>query len=401
MQSKPQSLKNDIIRHLYNHGQLTIPMLRKLVNYTIPTLCKVVEELVYQQVLVVKGKAASNGGRCAYSYALNANYAYCIVVCVERFTMRVAIANLHNELITLVTSVNIGITTPNEMLKILQRSVRKIINDSKVNRKQIMGISIAIPGLTDKNSGINYNYFGNINRPVSEIFSKMFPYPVLVQHDMDAMTLAEHTIGLGRGVENMLYLYIGSTGIGMGMILNGKLYMGLDGMVGEIGHIPIVDNNKQCYCGKTGCLETEISESALVAKIMEGIQGGAGTVLSTYLKNGNYLTLQHILQALHSGDTFTINLFSQLSGHLSKIITIMLHLLNPEMIILGGELTAAGQYLLFPIQQHLNRYALPQLLKSCKITTSTMGTHAPLLGNVAFMLDYKLNNNTFFGIGQN
>ncbi|MDR0413885.1 MAG: ROK family protein [Prevotellaceae bacterium] len=399
MQSKQQTLKNDIIRHMYYHGQLTIPQLRKLVNYTVPTLCKVMEDLLHQQVLVITGKAASSGGRCAYTYALNSSYACCVVVCVERFTMRIAIANLNNELITLVTTVKIGITTPNEMLKILQRNVRKIINDSKVNRKQIMGISIAIPGLTDKNSGINYNYFGNINRPVSEIFSKMFPYPVLVQHDMDAMTLAEHTMGLGKGVENMLYLYIGGTGIGMGMVLNGKLYLGLDGMVGEIGHIPIVDSNKQCHCGKTGCLETEISEAALVSRIMENIRGGANTMLSAYVENGSYLTLQHIMQALHNGDAFTINLFSQISEHLGKVITIMLHLLNPEMIILGGELTAAGQYLLFPIQQHMNRYALPQLLKNCKITTSSMGSNAPLLGNVAFMLEYTLNNDKFFGAG--
>ncbi|MDR0687244.1 MAG: ROK family protein [Prevotellaceae bacterium] len=396
-QSKQQSLKNDIVRHLYYSGQLTIPMLHKLVNYTVPTLCKVMESLLHQQVLVVTGKAASNGGRCAYTYALNASYASCVVVCVERFTMRIAIANLRNELITPIAAVNIGITTPNEMLKILQRSVHKIINESRVDRKHVLGISIAIPGLTDKNSGINYNYFGDVNRPVSEIFSKMFPYPVLVQHDMDAMTLAEHTIGLGKGVENMLYLYVGGTGIGMGMVLNGKLYLGRDGMVGEIGHIPIADNNKLCHCGKKGCIETEISESAIVAKILENIQSGANTMLSSYVKSGRYLTMQHILQALHSGDTFTINLFAQMSEHLSKVITIMLHLLNPEVIILGGELTAAGQYLTFPIQQHLNRLALPQLLKSCKITTSTLGTHAPLLGNVAFMLEYTLNNNKFFG----
>jgi predicted NBD/HSP70 family sugar kinase len=398
MQPQPKQplLKNDIIRHLYYQRQLTIPQLRKVINYTIPTLGKVVEELVQRQLLIITGKAASNGGRCAYTYALNASYAYCVVVSVERFTMRIAISNLYNELITTITTVKIGITTPNEMLKILQRSVRAIINNSKINRQQIMGISIAIPGLTDKKSGINYNYFGNVNRPVSEIFSKMFPYPVLVQHDMDALTIAEQTMGAGKGVENFLYLYLGGTGIGMGMVLNGKLYMGVDGMAGEIGHIPIIDNNKLCHCGKKGCLETEVSEAALVSKILENIRGGAGTALNDYVAGGNYLTLQHIIQALHSGDRFVINMFAQISEHLGKIITIMLHLFNPEMIIMGGELTAAGQYLLNPLQQHLNRYALPQLLKNCKIITSTIGDNASLLGNVAFMMEYILEKNKFF-----
>jgi predicted NBD/HSP70 family sugar kinase len=399
MQPQPKQplLKSDVIRHLYYQRQLTIPMLRQVINYTIPTLGKVVEELVHRQVLVVTGKAASNGGRCAYTYSLNANFAYCVVVSVERFTMRIAIANLHNEFRTPITLVKIGITTPNEMLKILQRSVRTIINNSRINRKQIMGISIAIPGLTDKNSGINYNYFGDVNLPVTEIFSKMFPYPVLVQHDMDAMTIAEQTMGSGKGVENFLYLYLGGTGIGMGMVLNGKLYMGGDGMSGEVGHIPIIDNGKLCHCGKKGCLETEISEAAIVAKILENIRGGVNTSLSSYVNSGSYLTLQHILQALHSGDRFTINLFANISEHLSKVITIMLHMLNPEVIILGGELTAAGQYLLNPLQQHLNAYALPQLLKDCKIITSTMGDNASLLGNVTFMLEYMLKKNKFLG----
>jgi predicted NBD/HSP70 family sugar kinase len=398
MQPQPKQplLKNDIIRHLYYQRQLTIPQLRKVINYTIPTLGKVVEELVQRQLLIITGKAASNGGRCAYTYALNASYAYCVVVSVERFTMRIGITNLYNELITPITTVKIGITTPNEMLKILQRSVRTIINNSKITRQQLMGISIAIPGLTDKKSGINYNYFGNVNRPVSEIFSKMFPYPVLVQHDMDALTIAEQTMGAGKGVENFLYLYLGGTGIGMGMVLNGKLYMGTGGMAGEIGHIPIIDNNKLCHCGKKGCPETEISEAALVSKILENIRGGASTALNDYVASGNYLTLQHILQALHSGDKFTINLFAQISERLSRVITIMLHLFNPEMIIVGGELTGAGQYLLNPLQQHLSRYALPQLLKNCKIITSTIGDNASLLGNVPFMMEYMLEKNKFF-----
>jgi predicted NBD/HSP70 family sugar kinase len=398
MQPQPKQplLKNDILRHLYYQRQLTIPQLRNHINYTIPTLGKVVEELVQRQMLLITGKAASNGGRCAYTYALNPNFAYCVVVCVERFTMRISIANLYNEFITPITAVKIGITTPNEMLKILQRSVRAIINSSKINRRQIMGISIAIPGLTDKKSGINYNYFGNVNRPVAEIFSKMFPYPVLVQHDMDAITIAEQTMGAGKGVDNFLYLYLGGTGIGMGMVLNGKLYMGVDGMAGEIGHIPIVDNNKLCHCGKKGCPETEISEAAIVSKILENIRGGASTALNDLVASGSYLTLQHILQALHAGDRFTINLFAQMSEHLSRIITIMLHLFNPEMIILGGELTAAGQYLLNPLQQHLNRYALPQLLSSCKIITSSIGDNAPLFGNVPFMVEYVLEKNKFF-----
>jgi predicted NBD/HSP70 family sugar kinase len=396
LQPKQPLLKNDIIRHLYYQRQLTIPQLRKVINYTIPTLGKVVDELLQRQMLIITGKAASSGGRCAYTYALNSGYACCVVACVERFTMRIAIANLYNELITPITTVKIGITTPNEMLKILQRSVRAIINTSKINRQQIMGISIAIPGLTDKKTGINYNYFGESNRPVAEIFSKMFPYPVLVQHDMDALTLAEQTMGAGKGVDNFLYLYLGGTGIGMGMVVNGKLYMGVDGMAGEIGHIPIIDNNKLCHCGKRGCPETEISEAALVSKILENIRGGASTALNDYVAGGNYLSLQPILQALHNGDRFTINLFAQISEHLSRVITIMLHTFNPEMIVLGGELTAAGQYLLNPLQQHLNRYALPQLLNSCKIITSTLGDNAPLLGNVTFMMEYVLENNKFF-----
>jgi len=254
-----------------------------------------------------------------------------------------------------------------------------------------MGICIASPGLIDKNSGINYSYFRNAERPINEIFAKMFPYPVLMQHDMDVMTRAEHILGVGKNVENMIYLHLGGAGIGLGMIQNGELYLGSKGFVGEIGHIPIANSNKLCHCGKIGCLETEVSEAAIIAKIVESVQGGASTMLSRYVKAGSeQLTLQHVLQALSLGDSFTINLFAQMSEILSRAITIVLHLLNPEMIVLGGELSAAQHHLLLPIRQHLNLYAFPQLLKNCKISISVLGTNAPLLGSVALVLDYNL-----------
>jgi len=393
---KQLPLKNELIRHLYYRGALTIPMLSQLMRLTVPTVGKLVEDLLKKQLLIVKDKAASSGGRRAFNYALNPNAGYCVVVCVERFTMRIAIANLGNEFVSPIAAVSIGISTPNEMLKMLQRHVRQVINESSVNRRRIMGIGIAIPGLIDKNSGISYSYFGNIDRPVSEIFAKMFPYPVLVQHDMDVMTRAEHIMGIGRGAENMVYLHLGGAGIGLGMIQSGELYLGSEGFVGEIGHIPIASSNKLCHCGKTGCLETEVSEAALISKIVESVQGGASTMLSRYVKDGSLqLTLQHVMQALSLGDPFTINLFEQLAEPLGRAITIVLHLLNPEMIVLGGELSAAQQHLLLPIQQHLSRYALPQLLKNCKISLSTLGTNAPLLGNVALVLDYNLESLDF------
>ncbi len=371
-------------------------MLSKIMHLTVPTVGKLVEELLGKHIVMVKGKAESSGGRCAFNYALNPNVGCCVVVCVERFTMRIAIANLNNEFVTPVVSVAIGISTPNEMLKMLQKHVRQIINESGVERKRILGIGIAIPGLIDKNSGINYSYFANTDRSVTDIFSKMFPYPVVVQHDLDVMARAEHLLGMGRGMEDMMYLHVGRVGIGLGMILNGELYLGNEGFVGEIGHISIANNNKLCHCGKTGCLETEVSEAALVSKVLESVQGGASTVLSQYVKEGsNTLTLQHILQALNMGDSFAINLFTQMSEHLSRAITIVIHLLNPEMIVLGGEFSVAQQYLLLPIQQNLNKYVLPRLLKNCKVTMSVLGANAPLLGSVSFVLDYVLQNRDF------
>jgi len=386
--TKQQTLKKELIRHLYYRGQLTIPTMSKIMHLTVPTVGKLVEDLLSEQLVVVQDKAASNGGRRAFNYALNPDAAYCVVACIERFTMRIAIANLGNEFITPITTVNIGISTPNEMLKMLQKQVRWVINSSDINRKLIIGIGVAVPGLVDKNSGINYSYFGNTDKSLTEIFSKMFPYPVLVQHDLNVMTRAEHVLGIGRGMEHMLYLHVGATGIGLGVILHGELYLGSEGFVGEVGHIPVANNNKLCHCGKTGCLETEVSEAALVAKVVQGVQGGASTMLSRYVKAGkSTLTLQHILQALSMGDSFTIGLFAQMAKPLGLAITIVLHLLNPKMIVLGGELSAAQQHLLLPTLQQLNKYALPQLLKHCKISISTMGNNAPLLGNIPFMLD--------------
>jgi predicted NBD/HSP70 family sugar kinase len=379
--------KNDVIRAVYQRRQATIPELSRAMRLTVPTITKPVEQLLHDQTLLPAGRATSTGGRCAMRYVLNGNRFFFVVICVERFAMRLAIANIANELVTPITTVNIGITNANEMLKMLQANVRGLVNRSGIKRSLIKGIGIAIPGLIDKNTGVSYSYFEGANMPMSKLFSKMFPYPVSVRHDMEVMTLAEYAMGTKKGTENMLYLNVGA-GVGLGIVIDGKLYLGNDGLVGEIGHIPLINNGKLCYCGKTGCLETEVSETAIIDHVLASIQNGVQTSLSRYVQHHPYrLTLQHILQALQEGDAFTLGLFEQLAEPLGKAITIALHLFNPQVVVLGGELSAARQFLLQPIMQQLNRYAMPQLLNDCQIVTSSLGEQAPLLGNVASLVE--------------
>ncbi|MDR3296724.1 MAG: ROK family protein [Prevotellaceae bacterium] len=379
--------KNDVICAVYQRRQATIPELSRAMRLTVPTITKTVEQLLNDQTLLPVGRASSTGGRCAMRYALNGSRFFFVVVCVERFAMRLAIANIANELVTPVTTVNIGIANADEMLKLLQANVRNLINRSGINRNLIKGIGVAIPGLIDKNTGVSYSYFEGANMSMTKLFSKMFPYPVSVRHDMEVMTLAEYTMGAKKGTDNMLYFNIGA-GVGLGIVIDGKLYLGNGGLVGEIGHIPLIDNNKLCYCGKTGCLETEVSETAIIDRVLTSIQNGVPTTLSRYVQHHPYrLTLQHILQALQEGDAFTISLFEQLAEPLGKAITIAMHLFNPQVVVLGGELSAARQFLLQPILQQLNRYAMPQLLNGCQVVTSSLGEQAPLLGNVASLVE--------------
>jgi predicted NBD/HSP70 family sugar kinase len=172
----------------------------------------------------------------------------------------------------------------------------------------------------------------------------------------------------------------------MGMIFNGKLYNGSTGFAGELSHAKFVDDGDLCICGKRGCLETVGSLYVLVNNAIDGIQNNVVSQLTVSFKNRiNELQPEDIINAAKSGDEFAISLLNKVGLAVGKGLSFTIQLLNPEIIVLGGIVSKANQYILTPIQQALNKYCLEQISSNVKIVISENWEQSGLLGVTAML----------------
>jgi predicted NBD/HSP70 family sugar kinase len=172
------------------------------------------------------------------------------------------------------------------------------------------------------------------------------------------------------------------------MILNGQLYKGNSGFSGEFGHIQVDPDGQLCYCGKIGCLETLASGTTMIKRARKEISEGATTVIRTMVGGEfNKITIETVLQAAQRGDQFAIGLLANIGEHLGRGIAVLIHLFNPELIIIGGELTKAENYIVDPIQQNLNKFTIAKIRRDAQIITSSLGQNAGLMGTVAMVMN--------------
>ena len=176
----------------------------------------------------------------------------------------------------------------------------------------------------------------------------------------------------------------GRQGIGLGIIMDGKVQHGSSGFSGEMGHMPFVENGELCYCGKYGCLETVASGMTLSKMAREGILSGQNSIINDLSNKEIYrIETELIIRAANKGDQYSIQLLSNIGTNLGKGISILIQLFNPEMVILSGKIAAARQYITLPMQQAINTYCMTQIREKTQIVSSELGDDSRLLGYAA------------------
>jgi len=243
-----------------------------------------------------------------------------------------------------------------------------------------------MPGFVDVKKGINYSFLPT-DTSITEHISHKTGLPTFIDNDSSLIALAELRFGAARRRKNAMVINIG-WGIGLGMILNGELFRGHNGFAGEFSHIPIFYNGKLCSCGKTGCLETETSFLVIIQKAKEGLASGRlSKLLPSHLEHYEQAS-ESIVSAVQEGDRFAIELFSEAGYSIGRGVAILIHVLNPEVIILSGRGSTAGKIWQPPIQQALNEHCIPRLAANTSIETSTLGHHAELIGAAALVMEH-------------
>jgi len=384
--SKKNALKLLILEELYRHGCKSIPELSKIIRMSTPTITRAIDELIGESLLVEDGIGSSSGGRRPNLYGINPSSRYVLGIDICRYSVRYGLFNFHNEPAAEIRVLNEGLDTTKDIIGAIKTAVDQYIEEAHIDETKLMGIGIALPGLIDIHTGISYSYLQE-DKPLASLFEDRFHHPVFVEHDTKAMALGEQAFGLAMGKQNVLCLNIGA-GIGLGMIFNGRLYHGNSGFSGEFGHIQVDPEGQLCYCGKIGCLETLASGTTMIQNARREIEAGATSLISSLVDNDlDKITSEVILTAAQRGDQFAIGLLATIGEHLGRGIAVLIHLLNPELIIIGGELTKAENYLVDPIQQNLNKYTISKIRRDAQIITSSLGNNAGLLGTVALVMN--------------
>ncbi len=211
--------------------------------------------------------------------------------------------------------------------------------------------------------------------------------PCRLDNDANAGALGEYHYGAGRGAKLMVYITI-STGIGGGIVYDGKLLRGKDCMAGEIGHIPVSDSGARCSCGGRGCLESFSSGAAIEARAREYAERRPERVeRMVELSGGSEITAKGLMQAAAEGDAAATNILRETTRWLARGLLMVIRILNPDIIVLGGGVAQSGAVLLDGLHGSLNELASPTIIYSTEIVTAALGSYSPLYGAVAMGLE--------------
>lgn len=378
------------LKEFYFSGKLSSTDLSERMGKSIPHVLKVIDGLIADNVIVESGYAPSSGGRRPVIYALQPNAVYMLSVSMDQIFTRIVLMNMENRQVTPVKEFELPLNNNPEALVQLMEKMKEVIKESGVDREKIIGAGIGMPGFVDFTKGINYSFLPAGNKTITEYLSDELNLPVYIDNDSSLIALAEYYFGAARHKKNAVVVNIG-WGIGLGMILNGELFRGHDGFAGEFSHIPLFNNNKLCSCGKSGCLETEASLQLVIEKAAQGLKEGRLSSLDKKFPSGHPdADWDAIAKAAQKGDRFVVEILADTGYDIGKAVAILIHLVNPEYVVLSGRGSLAGKVWMAPVQQALNEHTIPRLAANTRIAISTLGYHAELIGAAALVIDNKV-----------
>lgn len=385
LKEKRYQQKKDIITFLYKMSELSKPEICRLTNMTTPTISRIIDELIEEGWVVDLGQGSSIGGKRPHIFSLAPDAAYILGVDWGRVQVKIAIFNLRKEIIGEIKIFPSALESGNEELaiRLLEEQIDQTIQELGINRDKIKVAGVSLPGLID-NEGNSFTYLSFTNPNLKEVLEQRLQIPTVIANDSKVMAMAEHTFGAAKNMNNVLCINI-NEGIGMGMILNGKPYTGFKGMCGEFGHTRIFGIDEQCYCGKIGCLETVASGRALVRKAKQAMQSDVNTLIRNIVSVDN-LTLQSVIEAAKQDDLFAIELLQKAGEKIGEGLSTLIHLFNPQMIVLGGEIVQCGDLITATIQQTVNKFTLTRMRNQCEVCLSPLQGTSTVLGSLMVVM---------------
>jgi predicted NBD/HSP70 family sugar kinase len=373
-------LKRRILGLCINDGDFSLADLSKELGTSIPTTTKLVEELLEDGLLEDRGKQGTNGGRRPSIYGLNPSAGYFVGVDIRRKFISYAVIDFKGTTVTYHDHLQFSVQNSEESFMDMCRYIKESLAENNIPHEKVLAYGFNLTGRVNNETGYCFSYFIGEDKPIASVLEKELDRPVFIENDSRAMTYGEYIAGTGNGEKNMLFLNV-AWGLGMGMIMDGTLSYGKSGFSGEIGHFPLLENNTVCHCGKTGCLETGASGSAVFRIFMDKLKEGRASSLTDKYSNGEDIHIEEIIEAANDEDVLAIEVIEEIGTVLGRAIAGLINIFNPELIVVGGTVAAAKDYLLLPIKSAIQKHSLNIINSDTRIKLSKLGKKAGPIGS--------------------
>ncbi len=267
--------------------------------------------------------------------------------------------------------------------------VKELIEESKISLEEIKSIGIGLAGQVDRKKGVliaapNLDCF-NVN--FKNILEEKYKKPVFIGNDVEVATVGELMFGSGVGYKNFVCVFVG-TGVGSGIVIDGKMFTGYTGTAGEIGHITVSCGGRACGCGGNGCLEAYASRTAIEHKIRGAIKKGHKSVIIDYIKEDGAIRSKHLKAALDMKDEVVLNCITEASEYLSSGLASIINFLNPELVIMGGGLIDAVDFFYDLTKRKTIAKCLPTPSEKTQIKKARLGDFSGVIG-AALLENYR------------
>ena len=270
---------------------------------------------------------------------------------------------------------------PENIMKKMIEGIEELLEESRISVEEISSIGVGAAGQIDRKNGIvigapNLDCF-NLN--IKNILEKHFNLPVYLGNDVEIAAIGEMKFGSGKGCKDFVCIFVG-TGVGSCIVKNGAIIYGATGTAGEIGHIIVDLNGRQCACGAHGCLEAYASRSAIETRIEGALKKGRKSCIQDYLEPGKSITSSMIQKSIEREDELVLQCVTEASEYLSGGIASIINFINPELVILGGGLIEAVDYFYQKTIKKARSKSLPVPAEKIKFTKAMLGDYSGVTG---------------------
>ncbi|RNA67678.1 ROK family transcriptional regulator [Alteribacter keqinensis] len=391
MQELNRSIILDTIR---KEEPLSRSDIAKRLSISPTTVATAVKELIKNGFVIEGGEGHSSGGRKPILLRFNPNGKHIIAVSITNSDLSVGIMNLAAE-----TLYKKHYEAPRffgqRVIEVVKDAIKETLDQPGTPKEDCLGIAIIAPGIVDANSGeILYNAqldLHNVN--IVSIVREEFQIETWLDNDVNALMLAEKEFGDYKTFRNIVYVKL-TDGVGAGAYLNNRIFRGHNGGAGEFGHISVDKSGMRCECGNNGCLESYISWSAIAGRIELALQRGRKSILRDLMNTEDKLSPVLFKKGVEERDPLCIEVAEDVGSYLTSGLVNIIHLYNPEVVILGGEVIDHNAFLLKYTKEQLYKKTMRVLSQDLKVVPSSLGEDYELIGCVAVLFQ------DFFRIGE-